>query len=45
MNQSHTFQEVIDRTNYVISRFKKIERKEWGVEGSVLEMAKQVGEL
>jgi len=40
-----TFKDAIDETRKSISRFQKIEGKEWGVEGAVIELAKQVGEL
>ena len=40
-----TFKDAIDETRKSISRFQKIEGKERGVEGAVIELAKQVGEL
>ncbi len=40
-----TFNWVISEIRKSISRFKKIEARPWGVEGAVIELAKQVGEL
>lgn len=40
-----TFDEAIKDIRKTISRFQKIEGKPWGVEGSVIELAKQVGQL
>ena len=40
-----TFQQALEDIRSSISRFNKIEGKEWGVEGAVIELAKQVGEL
>ncbi len=42
---SLTFQEVVDKTREVISRFEKIEGKKWNVEASMIELMKQVGQL
>ena len=42
---SKTFQEVIDETSYGISLFEKVEKRKWGIEGSMIELSKQVGEL
>ena len=40
-----TFQEAIDKIKHNIARFQQIEGKPWGVEGAVIELAKQVGQL
>lgn len=40
-----TFRDAMDQTRKNIERFEKIEGKPWGVEGAVIELAKQVGEL
>ena len=40
-----TFDEVINEIRRSIARFQKIEARDWGVEGAVIELAKQVGEL
>jgi NTP pyrophosphatase (non-canonical NTP hydrolase) len=40
-----TFQEVVDESKRVIKEFEKVEKKKWGVEGSIIELSKQVGEL
>jgi len=40
-----TFKEAIELANSIIERFKKIEGKEWGIDGAMIELSKQVGEL
>lgn len=40
-----TFNDAINETRKSIKRFQKIEGKPWGVEGAVIELSKQVGEL
>lgn len=45
MDKKYTFQELIEVTKNVINEFKKVEKKEWGVEGAMIELSKQVGEL
>ena len=40
-----TFKESILLANKIIERFEKIEGKPWGVEGALIELSKQVGEL
>lgn len=42
---SQSFDDVINEIRKSISRFQTIEGKPWGVEGSLIELAKQVGEL
>ncbi len=42
-NQS--FSDAIKATQENIARFEKIEGKTWGVEGAVIELTKQVGQL
>lgn len=39
------FNEAIGLAKSVIERFEKIEEKPWGIEGAVIELQKQVGEL
>ena len=39
------FKKVIDLTKSVIRRFEKIEGKPWGVNGTMIELSKQVGDL
>jgi hypothetical protein len=39
------FNDLISDIRKNISRFEKIEGKPWGVEGAVIELSKQVGEL
>lgn len=45
MNDEISFKEVIDLTKKIISRFEKIEGKSWGIDGSMIELSKQVGDL
>lgn len=40
-----SFSDAIKATKQNIVRFEKIEGKPWGVEGAVIELAKQVGQL
>jgi NTP pyrophosphatase (non-canonical NTP hydrolase) len=40
-----TFKELIQKTNEVIRAFEKVEQRPWGIEGSMIELSKQVGEL
>lgn len=40
-----TFADGINEIKKTIKRFEKIEGRPWGVEGAVIELAKQVGEL
>jgi len=40
-----SFQEAVDLYRDVIRRFEKIEKRPWGVEGAMMELTKQVGEL
>ncbi len=40
-----TFEDAINDIRKIVSRFQKIEGKPWGVEGAVIELAKQVGQL
>lgn len=39
------FEDTINDIRKSISRFQKIEGKPWGIEGAVIELAKQVGQL
>lgn len=45
MSQDHTFQEIIDITRQSIIEFTKVEQRPWGIEGSMIELSKQVGDL
>lgn len=40
-----SFKDAINDIRKSVSRFQKIEGKVWGVEGAVIELAKQVGQL
>jgi NTP pyrophosphatase (non-canonical NTP hydrolase) len=40
-----TFKEVVEKTNEVIEAFQKVEQRNWGIEGNMIELMKQVGEL
>ena len=41
----NSFEEAIKKTREIIRRFEKIEGKKWGVEGSMIELIKQIGDL
>jgi len=45
MDKRLTFQEVMAKSVEVIREFEKVEKKKWGVEGAMMELSKQVGEL
>lgn len=40
-----TFEDSINEIRKSVNRFKKIEGRPWGIEGAVIELAKQVGDL
>ena len=40
-----TFKEVVEKTNEVIKAFQKAEQRDWGIEGNMIELMKQVGDL
>ena len=40
-----TFKEVVRKTTDVIEAFQKVEQRDWGVEGNMIELMKQVGQL
>ena len=40
-----SFDDAINDIRKTVSRFQKIEGKPWGVEGAVIELVKQVGQL
>jgi hypothetical protein len=40
-----TFREAIELFRTVYQRFEKIEGRPWGIEGAMIELVKQVGEL
>lgn len=40
-----TFKEIIEKTNEVIEAFQKVEQRNWGIEGNMIELMKQVGQL
>lgn len=40
-----TFNKLVELTRKIIKRFEKIEGKPWGIEGSMIELSKQVGDL
>lgn len=42
---NQTFQQIIEKTNTVITAFQKVEQRDWGIEGNMIELMKQVGEL
>jgi predicted house-cleaning noncanonical NTP pyrophosphatase (MazG superfamily) len=43
--QSQSFLEIINKTRTIIKRFEKIEGKKWGIDGSMIELSKQIGQL
>ncbi|UCG95002.1 MAG: hypothetical protein JSV92_03045 [archaeon] len=45
MDKRMTFQEIVDKSLETIKEFEKVEKKKWGIEGAVIELSKQVGEL
>jgi NTP pyrophosphatase (non-canonical NTP hydrolase) len=40
-----TFEQAVDMYRNIVNRFSMIEGKPWGVEGAMIELSKQVGEL
>jgi len=40
-----TFKEIVGESLKVIRAFQQVEKRPWGVEGAVIELSKQVGEL
>ena len=40
-----SFQDVLNRTTALIREFEKVEKRPWGIEGAMIELQKQVGEL
>lgn len=45
MNKRDSFKELIQITKKVIKEFNKVEQRPWGVEGAMIELMKQVGDL
>jgi len=45
MDRKLTFQEILKKSLEVVKEFKEVEKKKWGVEGAMIELSKQVGEL
>jgi len=45
MENRKSFQEVVADTRALIAEFEKREQKKWGIEGAMIELMKQVGEL
>lgn len=43
--KEHTFKEMIEITMSVIREFEKVEQRPWGIEASMIELMKQVGDL
>jgi len=42
---ANTFKDMVLLTHNIIDRFTTIEQRPWGVEGSMMELTKQVGDL
>lgn len=40
-----SFNELVVQTQKMIDEFQKVEQKTWGVEGAMIELSKQVGDL
>lgn len=40
-----SFEEIVEKTRSVIKRFEKIEGKPWGIDGAMIELTKQLGQL
>lgn len=45
MKNSLTFQDVVNKTLKVVKKFEEVEQRKWGIEGNMIELSKQVGEL
>jgi uncharacterized protein YabN with tetrapyrrole methylase and pyrophosphatase domain len=45
MSDNLKFKELVDLTKKLIEKFEKIEGRSWGIEGSMIELNKQVGQL
>lgn len=45
MKKGKSFQEVVNDTKMFIKEFEKRERRKWGIEGAMIELMKQVGDL
>jgi len=45
MIKKHTFQELSEITENVIREFERAEQRSWGVEGTMIELSKQLGDL
>lgn len=45
LNKDLTFKQLEKKTLDLVERFKQVEQKEWGIEGCMIELSKQVGEL
>ena len=45
MTHSLTFQEIVKKTLEVVKKFEEVKQRKWGIEGNMIELSKQVGEL
>lgn len=45
MSKDKSFKELFEITRRVIREFEKREQRSWGIEGSMIELIKQVGDL
>lgn len=45
MEQEKSFQEIVNDTILLVKEFEKKEQKKWGVEGAMIELMKQIGDL
>jgi len=45
MKEERKFSEIVKINQEIIEEFKKREKRKWGIEGAVMEMGKQYGDL
>jgi uncharacterized protein YabN with tetrapyrrole methylase and pyrophosphatase domain len=45
MTNNNRFQQLVQQTRKMIFEYQKVEQKSWGIEGSMIELSKQVGDL
>lgn len=45
MKDSRSFQELLEQTRQMATSFENVEQRPWGIEGAMIELSKQVGDL
>ena len=40
-----SFEKLVEQTREMVGEFQKVEQRTWGIEGAMLELSKQVGDL